>query len=160
VHDYLQRAEAANIKWPLPEGFDDNRLEAALFRRPTTPVVARRAPPDYAAVHEQWQKPHVTLQLLWEEYQETNPDGYRYSRFCELYQRWRRKQDVVLRHAHRIEMRGIPCERVAGNRADAGKIDPKRFTRLSRLALLRCLWRVRTPPCPREGLCPPDEVHT
>ena len=48
------------------------------------------------------QKPHVTLQLLWEEeYQEANPDGYRYSRFCELYQRWRRKQDVVLRQQHR-----------------------------------------------------------
>jgi transposase len=30
-----------------------------------------------------------------------NPDGYRYSRFCELYQRWRRKQDVVLRQEHK-----------------------------------------------------------
>ena len=28
VHDYLQRAEAAGVKWPLPEGFDDNRLDA------------------------------------------------------------------------------------------------------------------------------------
>ncbi len=28
-------------------------------------------------------------------------DGYRYSRFCELYQRWRRKQDVVLRQEHK-----------------------------------------------------------
>jgi transposase len=101
VHDYLQRAEEAGIKWPLPEGFDDNRLEAALFRQPAAPVPSRKAPPDYAAVHQQLQKPHVTLQLLWEEYQETNPDGYRYSRFCELYQRWRRKQDVVLRQQHK-----------------------------------------------------------
>ena len=100
VHDYLQRAEGAGIKWPLPEGFDDNRLEAALFRQPTAPVPPRKAQPDYAAIHQQLQKPHVTLQLLWEEYQEANPDGYRYSRFCELYQRWRRKQDVVLRQQH------------------------------------------------------------
>jgi hypothetical protein len=27
---------------------------------------------------------HVTQQLLWEEYRQANPDGYRYSRFCEL----------------------------------------------------------------------------
>jgi hypothetical protein len=45
--------------------------------------------------------PHVTQQLLWEEYRQANPDGYRYSRFCELYQRWRRKQDVVLRQEHK-----------------------------------------------------------
>jgi hypothetical protein len=40
--------------------------------------VPRKTPPDYAAVHQQLQKPHVTLQLLWEEYREANPDGYRY----------------------------------------------------------------------------------
>ena len=45
--------------------------------------------------------PHLTQQLLWEEYRQANPDGYRYSRFCELYQRWRRKQDVVLRQEHK-----------------------------------------------------------
>jgi transposase len=39
--------------------------------------------------------------LLWEEYRQENPDGYQYSRFCELYQRWRRKQDVVLRQEHK-----------------------------------------------------------
>ena len=50
VHDYLQRAEAANIKWPLPEGFDDNRLEAALFRQPTATLLPRKEPPDYAAI--------------------------------------------------------------------------------------------------------------
>ncbi|MGA7632277.1 MAG: hypothetical protein WCB11_16055 [Terriglobales bacterium] len=43
----------------------------------------------------------MTLQLLWEEYRQSQPEGYRYSRFCELYQRWRRKQDVVLRQEHR-----------------------------------------------------------
>jgi transposase len=44
---------------------------------------------------------HLTLQLLWEEYRETHPGGYGYSRFCELYQRWNRTRDVVLRHDHK-----------------------------------------------------------
>jgi transposase len=39
--------------------------------------------------------------LVWEEYREVHPGGYSYSRFCELYQRWNRNQDVVLRHEHR-----------------------------------------------------------
>ena len=32
---------------------------------------------------------------------EKNPDGYRYSRFCDLYRRWLRRQEVVLRQEHR-----------------------------------------------------------
>jgi transposase len=39
-------------------------------------------------VHEHLESgKYVTLQLQWEEYRQVQPDGYRYSRFCELYQR-------------------------------------------------------------------------
>jgi transposase len=86
VHEYLQRAEAAGVTWPLGEDWDEERLEA----------------PDFAELHQQRQvHPHLTQQLLWEEYRQANPDGYRYSRFCELFKRWRRKQDVVLRQEHK-----------------------------------------------------------
>ena len=38
--------------------------------------------PDYAAIrHELQTNKHVTIQLLWEEYREKDPDGYRYSRY-------------------------------------------------------------------------------
>jgi transposase len=43
----------------------------------------------------------VTLQLLWDEYKQANPNGYGYSLFCELYQRWLNKLDVVLRQEHK-----------------------------------------------------------
>jgi DNA-binding CsgD family transcriptional regulator len=58
VQDYLQRTEAAGIKWPLPEGWGDSQVEAALFRQPTAAVPPRKVPPDYAAIHQQVQKPH------------------------------------------------------------------------------------------------------
>ena len=38
--------------------------------------------------------------MTWEEYRQVHPDGYAYSRFCELYQRWRQQLDVVLRQDH------------------------------------------------------------
>jgi transposase len=108
VHDYLQRAEAAGVKWPLPEGWDEQRLEAALFavNQPSTPPKAEedsgKALPDFAKIHEQRQRHrHLTLQLLWEEYKQASPDGLGYSRFCELYQRWRGKLDVVLRQEYK-----------------------------------------------------------
>lgn len=103
VHRYLERAAAATLRWPLPEDCDDRRLQQLLFPgqpgRPSQPV---HEPLDFAAIRLQLQThKHVTLQLLWEEYRESDPLGYGYSRFCELYQQWRRRQDVVLRQEHR-----------------------------------------------------------
>jgi len=102
VHEYLKRAEATNISWPLPDAWDDARVEAALFQEPESRGKQKKSSPDFAAVHEQLRRHrHVTLQLLWQEYRDANPDGYRYSRFCELYQRWRKKLDVVMRQEHK-----------------------------------------------------------
>ena len=105
VHKYLKRFEAAGLTWPLGEEWDEARLNAKLFP-PTAPATVKKPPahtlPDFAAIHEQLRgNKLVTLQLLWEEYREVNPDGYRYSRFCYLYQRWRSKLDVVLRQQHK-----------------------------------------------------------
>lgn len=104
VHKYLKRAEAAGVSWPLPHDWDEARLEAALFPQAVQahkPSGAACALPDFAAIHHELQAhKHVTLQLLWEEYRAANPGGYRYSRYCELYQRWRSKLDVVLRQEH------------------------------------------------------------
>jgi transposase len=105
VHKYLKRAEAAGVSWPLPEDWDEARVEAAVFPPAPPPAVesqTARTPPDFAAMHEQLRSnKYVTLQLLWEEYRQASPDGYRYSRFCYLYQRWRAKLDVVLRQEHK-----------------------------------------------------------
>jgi transposase len=104
VHKYLKRAEAAKITWPLPEGWDEARLEAALFPEAVTgkPPSTPRPLPDFDHTHQELRaNKHVTLQLLWEEYRAANPDGYRYSRFCYLFQRWRAKLDVVLRQEHK-----------------------------------------------------------
>jgi transposase len=102
VGEYLERAEAAGLSWPLPEGCDDEQLEAQLFRRPVAEPALKRPLADFAHLHEQLQRhKHVTLQLLWEEYRQAHADGYRYSFFCELYREWKRKQDVVLRQEHK-----------------------------------------------------------
>ena len=103
VHEYLERAKIAGISWPLPEGWDEAKLESALFESaPPRPADPEKVAPDFAAIHEQKQRHrHVTMQLLWEEYKAANPEGYGYSRFCELYQRWRNHLDVVLRQEHK-----------------------------------------------------------
>src|ERR1700736_175458 len=103
VHRYLEKAAAAGLSWPLAADLDDHRFEELWFPagvgRPSPPT---RSLPDFAEVRRQLQAhKHLTLQLVSEEYRETQPDGYGYSRFCELYKRWSRNQDVVLRQEHR-----------------------------------------------------------
>jgi transposase len=102
VHGYLERAAAAGLTWPLPDQYDDRRLNQLLFPKHITSTHPQeRCDLDLADIHKQLRShKHVTLQLLWEEYRESRPDGYGYSRFCELYQRWKRNQDVVLRQEH------------------------------------------------------------
>jgi transposase len=104
VHEYLERAAAAGIGWPLPEGLGEEELEAKLFgNQPARAKVEEPRPqPDWRAIHEQLQRHrHLTLQLVWEEYRQANPEGYRYSWFCERYQHWRRHLNVVLRQEHK-----------------------------------------------------------
>src|SRR5438445_164990 len=104
VHLYLERAAAAGIGWPLPGGWNEEELEAKLFgNQPVQARAVRQRPqPDWKTIHEQLQQHrHLSLQLLWEEYRQAHPEGYRYSWFCERYQHWRRHLDVVLRQEHK-----------------------------------------------------------
>jgi len=103
VSEYLKAAGAARLTWPEVADWDESRLTAALMpKAPSPPKRERRPPPDWGAIRSELQQhKHLTLQLLWEEYRENHSDGYGYSRFCELYRRWLRKQEVVLRQEHR-----------------------------------------------------------
>ncbi len=108
VHEYLKRAAAASVVWPLPEGWDDDRLETTLYPEATASPRPKKSMPDFAAMHEQLRRHRdLTLHLIWEEYIEASPDGYRYSRFCELYHRWRGKLDVVMRQEHKAGEKGF-----------------------------------------------------
>jgi transposase len=103
VSEYLRAAETAALKWSDVADWDDDRLCQAIAPPRKTPSPRKPLPePDYAALrHELQTNKYVTLQLLWEEYRNQHPDGYRYSRFCELYRSWLQRQEVVLRQEHR-----------------------------------------------------------
>jgi len=103
VHHYLKRAAAAGINWPLAAEIDEVELERRLFPLPLAPAERANLPPlDFVGLHrELTTHKHVTLQLLWEEYHQAHPEGYRYSWFCQLYRDWLDQQDIVLRQQHR-----------------------------------------------------------
>lgn len=101
VGEYLRRASAAGLTWPLPEELTDAELERRLFPPPASIPAAERPLPDWPAVHRELRKKGVTLLLLWEEYRISHPKAFRYSRFCELYQEWRQAAEPRMRQVHK-----------------------------------------------------------
>jgi transposase len=101
VGEYLRRAAAAGLNWPLPEEVDEAELERRLFPPPPDIPVPLRPVPVWSEVHQELRRKGLTLFLLWEEYRQANPDGFQYSWFCERYNLWAGKLDLVMRQQHR-----------------------------------------------------------
>jgi len=59
-------------------------------------------------VHRELKRKHVTLQTLWEECIEAHPDGYRYSRYCDLYRGWEGRLPVTMGFVAQLRMGLIP----------------------------------------------------
>ena len=96
---YLQRTAQRGLGWPLPAELDDAVLEARLFRRAAP--AHDRVRPDCAYIHRELKRDGVTLQLLWEEYAQVHPNGYRRTQFCEIYRQWARRLRPSMRQVHR-----------------------------------------------------------
>ena len=101
IQDNLKRAAAAGLAWPLADDVTDEALETRLFGRAgVTQGQRRRAEPDWSALARELKRPGVTMTILWEEYREVHPEGYGYSRFCDLLRGFERRLTPVMRQHH------------------------------------------------------------
>jgi len=101
VRATINRFQAAGLSWPLPADMTDAVLEAMLYADAGGKQGYRRQiEPDWSNIHRELKRKHVTLSLLWHEYIERNPQGYRYSRFCELYRSWEGRLSLTMRQTH------------------------------------------------------------
>lgn len=101
VRDMLARFERSGLSWPVPAGISDAELEARLYGPAgVKPGRRKQAEPDWSVVARELKRKHVTLQVLWEEYIAAHPEGYRYSRWCELFRSWEGRLSLVMRQSH------------------------------------------------------------
>src|SRR3954451_18102463 len=101
VQDNLARASAAGLTWPLDPEVTDAVLEQRLFARAGVKQGMRRLPePDWPSLVREMRRPGVNLTVLWEEYREAHPEGYGYSRFCDLYREFEHRLTPVMRQHH------------------------------------------------------------
>ena len=102
IQKLLSRAEALGLTWPLPDDLDDARLAELFYPGADPSPSPRREVPDWAAVHEELRRPHVTKRLVWEEYTQRYPSRcYSYSQFCDRYRHWLGRQQRTMRQTHK-----------------------------------------------------------
>ena len=86
----MNRLKLHQLIWPLPDWATDGVLESLLWPRTAEVGIHTRPVPNWADVYLKLsQDPELTIRGPWREYIEANPNGYRYSRFCDLYRAWR-----------------------------------------------------------------------
>ena len=101
VRDTLRRFGWSGLTWPVPAEMSDADLEGRLYGVSGVKPGRRKQPePDWSVVARELKRKHVTLQVLWEEYYAAHPDGYRYSRWCDLFRRWEGRLPLVMRQSH------------------------------------------------------------
>src|SRR5438034_1637408 len=100
VAEYIRRAAVIGITWPIPAELDDTALERKRFAPAGYNPPRSKPLPDWGRVHAELRRRGVTLALLWQEYRASEPDGYGYSRFCDLYGEWRRGITATMRQTH------------------------------------------------------------
>jgi transposase len=101
VREYLGRAAAAGIGWPLATDVTDEQLMARLFVNAGVRAGVRlHAEPDWPALVRELKRPGVNLMVLWDEYREVHPQGYAYSRFCQLFREFEQRLSPTMRQQH------------------------------------------------------------
>lgn len=101
IQDNLKRASAAGLAWPLAGDLTDAVLEQRLFAHAgVRRGFRRRVEPDWASLACELKRPGVNLMVLWEEYRAVHPEGYGYSRFCDLFREFERRLSPTMRQDH------------------------------------------------------------
>lgn len=100
VSGVTNRAKAAGLDIAQVKELDEEQLSRKLYGLPAS-YSHNRPLPSLAYIHKELHKKGVTLQLLHLEYIEQNPEGYKYTQFCEYYSRWLKKRGLTMRQNHR-----------------------------------------------------------
>ena len=102
VSQYARDFAATGLSYAQIKGISDSELMELL-------AGGRTADARYAALGawfercaRELKRVGVTIQQLWEEYRQEQPDGYSYSQFCYHFQVWRDGDEVTMHIEHKV----------------------------------------------------------
>ncbi|MHC4307272.1 MAG: IS21 family transposase, partial [Planctomycetota bacterium] len=100
VFNILGRFRETAMIWPVPEALQDAELEARIYRRETSKKKADILP-DFKYIEEELARPHMTLELLWNEYAQNNSKGLSRSSFYRHYRKYRKGRSISMKIIHK-----------------------------------------------------------
>ncbi len=99
VSKIVKQAETLGLTAEDIDALDEKELESR-FYGVRTPKDIERPLPDPAEIHVELRRVGVTLHLLHMEYLEKFPNGFQYSKFCNVYREWLAKRAPTMRQTH------------------------------------------------------------
>lgn len=86
--------------WPTLQGLDDETWRATLGTQDHS-IAAVKPAPDWLWVHQERQRADATLEQIWREWRQGEPEGIGYTHFTNSYRAWSKQQRLVMRQVHR-----------------------------------------------------------
>ena len=103
IADYIKRFKDSGLGIEQINILNDDELRLKLFPEHSLSIASKKEMPDMNYLHQEMKlrkKTKVTMRLLWEEYIEANPEGYRYTQFRLYYSRYKQRLGPSMRQTH------------------------------------------------------------
>ncbi len=96
VHNYKQRVTSSSVPLAELRRLDDKQLNQLLQPQSPVPKPDERKEAldkELSNYLKEWNKPYVSILLLWEEYRKAYPNGYQYTQFKKYLNEYKKSQE-------------------------------------------------------------------
>ena len=96
VHNYKQRVTSSNVPLAELRRLDDKQLNQLLQPQSPVPKPDERKEAldkELSNYLKEWNKPYVSILLLWEEYRKAYPNGYQYTQFKKYLNEYKKSHE-------------------------------------------------------------------
>lgn len=101
VSQYIINYRSSGLKYKNIANISDTRLLELLGKKKKESQKYKELAVNFDYYTKELKKKGVTLHILWEEYMQKYPDGYKYTQFCYHYQIWRQAGNVTMHLKHK-----------------------------------------------------------
>lgn len=100
ISGILKTFNESKLSWPLPEGMTLAQLESCLY--PKRLLKKSKVTPQFEYIHEKLSQQGMSKHILWREYSELYKSrAYKFTQFCDRYNKWLQRQKRSLRQVHK-----------------------------------------------------------
>ena len=102
VSQYARDFAATGLSYAQIKGISDSKLMELLAGGRTADARYGALGAWFERCARELKRVGVTIQQIWEEYRQEQPDGYSYSQFCYHFQVWRDGDEVTMHIEHKV----------------------------------------------------------